>query len=244
MPYGPEHPFRDVHSANASGRMDHCLPRPSMPCHSSYMDILSSDALLVVDVQNDFVCGSMAIPGAETVIAPINRVVALFPVVIVATDWHPPGHVSFRSSHPGVEGDAVAVGYGTQRMFPDHCVQGSWGAELHPALRLDQAQLILRKGFRLHVDSYGCFTENDGVTDTGLAGYLRARSVGRVFLAGLARFGCVAASALGAVEADFSAELIEDGTAGREGPGDAEVCRRLVEAGVSWTYSRDLVAQG
>ncbi len=207
------------------------------------MDILPGDALLVVDVQNDFVRGSMAIPGAEAIVAPINRLAASFPVVVVATDWHPPGHVSFRSSHPGLVGDTVAAGYGTQRVFPTHCVQGSWGAELDPALRLDRAQMILRKGFRADVDSFGCFTENDGVTDTGLAGYLRARAITRVFLVGLARLGCVAASALGAVGAGFEAVLIEDATAGRPGPDDGDIRQRLAEAGASWIQSLDLPAQ-
>lgn len=201
------------------------------------------DALLVIDVQNDFVSGSMAVPGAERIIGPINRIAARFANLVIATDWHPADHVSFASAHPGAcHGDAVAVPYGRQRVFHDHCVQESWGAELAPGLRLSRAQLVLRKGYRREVDSFSCFYENDDTTPTGLGAYLRARSIERVFCTGLARFGCVMASALGAARDGLIAYMVEDASAGRETPEEDLLRRRLAEAGVRWLESHELMA--
>ena len=118
------------------------------------MTISDNDALLVIDVQNDFVDGTMAIPGASAIVEPINALAAAFTNIVIVTDWHPADHVSFASAHPGARhGDSVAVPYGVQRVFHDHCVQESWGAELHPGLRLGKAQMTLRKGYRRSVDS-------------------------------------------------------------------------------------------
>ena len=209
------------------------------------MIISGHDLLLVIDVQNDFVRGSMAIPGAEAVVAPINRLAALVPNLVVVTDWHPPDHVSFASAHPGSRpGDTVATDHGPQSVWSDHCVQGSWGAELDSGLALGAAQLILRKGYRPGVDSYGCFYENDEVTATGLGGYLRARGIRRVFCAGLARFACVTQSALGAVRDGFAAVMVEDATAGRVRDTDEAARAELKRAGIGFVHSRAVGVTG
>lgn len=178
--------------------------------------VADTDALIVVDVQNDFISGSMAIPDSKSIIPVINRLAQTFAHVIVAQDWHPPGHVSFASAHPGHKhGDTVAVSYGPQRVFNDHCVQGTNGAELDPGLELTRAELVLRKGYRRDVDSFSAFFENDQKTATGLAAYLRARGIKRVFCTGVALFGCVKATAEGGHREGFAALIIEDASKGR-----------------------------
>jgi nicotinamidase/pyrazinamidase len=207
------------------------------------MTISGQDALIVIDVQNDFTRGSMAVPGAESVIAPTNRLAPLFPNLVVVTDWHPPGHVSFASAYPGARpGDTVSLPYGEQGVWADHCVQGSWGAELDAGLALGAAQLLLHKGYRRGVDSYGCFYENDRTTSTGLAGYLRARGIARVFCAGLARFVCVAHSALGAAQDGFAVMMVNDASAGQLRDTDAAMRAKLDRAGVGWVHSRTLTS--
>lgn len=164
------------------------------------MQINAHDVLLVVDVQNDF-CpgGALAVPGGDEVIAPIHRVAPCFHHVILTQDWHPADHSSFAASHPGKQPfESLQMPYGEQTLWPPHCVQGSPGAEFHPALHLPQAELILRKGYRRDVDSYSAFFENDRTTATGLAGYLRERELSRIFLAGLAYDYCVTYSAIDA----------------------------------------------
>jgi nicotinamidase/pyrazinamidase len=168
--------------------------------------------LLVVDVQNDF-CpgGALAVRDGDGVVPVINRLARQFAHVILTQDWHPPGHHSFASQHPGREPfESVALDYGPQTLWPDHCLQGSHGAAFHPGLDTGRAELVLRKGFRATIDSYSAFMENDRRTSTGLAGYLRERGLRRIFLAGLATDYCVAWSALGAASAGFEAILIED----------------------------------
>jgi nicotinamidase/pyrazinamidase len=164
------------------------------------MQIDAHDVLLVIDVQNDF-CpgGALAVPRGDEVIAPIHRIAPRFEHIILTQDWHPPNHSSFAASHPGKQPfDSIELAYGAQTLWPPHCVQGTKGAEFHPALHLPQAELILRKGFRPDVDSYSAFFENDQRIPTGLAGYLRERELTRVFLAGLAYDYCVGFSALDA----------------------------------------------
>ena len=164
------------------------------------MQITAHDVLLVVDVQNDF-CpgGALAVPGGDGVIAPIHRVAPYFRHLILTQDWHPADHTSFAAAHPGKQPfESVELPYGEQTLWPVHCVQGSKGAEFHPALHLPQAELVLRKGFRREVDSYSTFFENDRKTPTGLTGYLRERELSRVFLAGLAYDYCVTYSAMDA----------------------------------------------
>ncbi len=176
------------------------------------MKTTSSDVLIVVDVQNDF-CPGGALPVADgdKVIEVIHRIAPAFGHVILTQDWHPPGHHSFACVHQGKgHFDSIEVAYGTQTLWPDHCVQGTWGAEFHPSLQLPQAELILRKGFRPHIDSYSAFFENDRSTPTGLTGYLRERGLTRVFLAGLAYDYCVGYSALDARRLGFDAVIVRD----------------------------------
>ena len=174
------------------------------------------DVLLVVDVQNDF-CpgGALAVPRGDEVVPLINRLALGFAHVVLTQDWHTAGHVSFASAHPGRKPlDTVELPYGTQVLWPDHCVQGTPGAALHPALAIPHAELIIRKGFRRQVDSYSAFCEADRTTPTGLAGYLRERGLERVFLVGLATDFCVAWSALDARARGFDATVVEDACRG------------------------------
>ena len=163
-----------------------------------------TQALIVVDVQNDF-CpgGALAVPGGDEVVAPINAMMAQFDAVILTQDWHPAGHSSFASAHPGkAPFETVEMPYGTQVLWPDHCVQGTGGADFHKDLRTD-GDLIVRKGFRPAIDSYSGFFENDRTTHTGLEGYLRTRGISRLTLAGLATDFCVAFTALDAARLGF-----------------------------------------
>jgi nicotinamidase/pyrazinamidase len=176
------------------------------------MRIDEHDVLLVIDVQNDF-CpgGALAVPLGDEVIAPIHRIAPRFEHIVLTQDWHPSNHFSFAASHPGKEPyDSIEVNYGTQTFWPPHCVQGTRGAEFHPALELTQAELILRKGFRPQIDSYSAFFENDRTTPTGLAGYLKERGLTRVFLAGLAYDYCVGYSALDARRLGLPAFVLRD----------------------------------
>ncbi|HEX4769911.1 MAG TPA: bifunctional nicotinamidase/pyrazinamidase [Bryobacteraceae bacterium] len=176
------------------------------------MTITNRDVLLVIDVQNDFCPGGM-LPVADgtQVVQPIHRAARHFEHVILTQDWHPPGHHSFASGHPGKQPyETIELSYGLQTLWPDHCVQGSTGADFVPSLALPQTELILRKGFRGEIDSYSAFFENDKVTSTGLAGYLRDRGLMRVFCAGLAYDFCVGYSALDGRTAGFDAVVLRD----------------------------------
>src|SRR5271165_3698010 len=147
-----------------------------------------NDVLIVVDVQNVF-CpgGTLAVPRGDEVVPIVNRLAARFRNVVLTQDWHPAGHFSFTSTHPGKKPlETIAAPYGPQVLWPDHCVQGSWGAEFHPGLDIPHAALVLRKGVARAIDSYSAFYENDRTTPTGLIGYLRTRGLSRIFLAGLA----------------------------------------------------------
>ncbi|QAX31216.1 bifunctional nicotinamidase/pyrazinamidase [Leisingera sp. NJS204] len=164
-----------------------------------------TQALIVVDVQNDF-CpgGALAVPGGDEVVAPVNAMMDRFDAVILTQDWHPAGHSSFASSHPGKDSfETTEMPYGTQVLWPDHCVQGSDGAAFRKGLRTD-GDLIIRKGFRPGIDSYSGFFENDHSTPTGLEGYLRSRGITALTLAGLATDFCVAFTALDAARLGFS----------------------------------------
>ena len=173
-------------------------------------------ALIVVDVQNDFCPGGrLAVPDGDAVVAPINRLIERFDNVVLTQDWHPSGHSSFASSHSGqVPFASIAMPYGQQTLWPDHCVQGTEGAEFHPALAWRKAQLVIRKGFRPAIDSYSAFFENDRKTATGLAGYLRERGLTKIVLAGLATDFCVAYSALDARRLGFSVSVVADASRG------------------------------
>ena len=176
------------------------------------MHIDGHDVLIVIDVQNDF-CpgGALQVPAGDEVIAPIHRIAPRFQHIVLTQDWHPPNHSSFASSHPAKQPfESIQLSYGAQTLWPPHCVQGSRGAEFHPALRLPQAELIVRKGFRREIDSYSAFFENDRTTPTGLAGYLLERNLTRVFLAGLAYDFCVAYSALDARRLGLPTFVVRD----------------------------------
>jgi nicotinamidase/pyrazinamidase len=168
--------------------------------------------LLVIDVQNDFLPGgALAVPRGDEVIATINRLTARFANLIATQDWHPAGHVSFASSHPGRQPfETMELDYGAQVLWPDHCVQGTRGAELAAALDLTRAQAIVRKGYHAYTDSYSAFVEADRKTPTGLAALLRERGIGEVYCCGLATDFCVAWSALDAQAAGFKTTVIED----------------------------------
>jgi len=175
-------------------------------------EIGEADVLLVVDVQNDF-CpgGTLAVPRGDEVVDLVNRLGVRFQHVVLTQDWHPSGHRSFASANPGRQPyETVAFPYGPQVLWPEHCVQGTPGAQFHGALQLPHAELVLRKGYRRAIDSYSAFYENDHTTPTGLAGYLRERGLGRVFLAGLALDFCVRYSAEDAQRCGFAVIVVED----------------------------------
>lgn len=202
-----------------------------------------SDVLLVVDVQNDFCPGGrLAVPRGDEVVAPINRLMRRFRHVVLTQDWHPPGHQSFASAHPGrTPYETVVLPYGRQILWPDHCVQGTSGAAFHPELDLTAAGLILRKGADARIDSYSAFVENDRETATGLAGYLRERGCKRVFLAGLAFDFCVLWSAEDATRQGFQAVVVEDACRSLDVAGsDADARRRLQALHVVLVASADV----
>jgi len=170
-----------------------------------------NEAIIVIDVQNDF-CpgGALAVEGGDEIVAPINALVPDYAVRVFTQDWHPDGHSSFASSHDGKEPFSVTeMAYGPQVLWPDHCIIGSHGAEFHPRLVTRPADLILRKGFRPAIDSYSAFFENDHTTPTGLEGYLRTRGVDTITLVGLATDYCVNFSAVDAAKLGFKVTVIE-----------------------------------
>ena len=177
---------------------------------------LEDAALVVVDVQNDF-CpgGALEVPDGDAVVTVINAIAPRFPALVLTQDWHPPGHLSFASSHEGkAPFETTALPYGEQVLWPDHCVQGTHGAAFHRDLDTDGADLVLRKGFRRAIDSYSAFYENDRSTPTGLAGYLRSRGISRLLFAGLATDFCVAWSAIDGAREGFEVAVIEDACRG------------------------------
>jgi len=170
------------------------------------------DVLIVIDVQNDF-CpgGALAVADGDAVIGVIHRIASLFEHIVLTQDWHPAGHSSFATSHPGKRPfEQIELSYGQQTLWPEHCIQDSNGAQFHSALHLPQAELILRKGFDRAIDSYSAFFENDRTTPTGLAGYLEERDLTRVFVAGLAYDYCVGYSALDARRLGLPAFILRD----------------------------------
>jgi len=194
----------------------------------------SSDVLLAVDLQNDF-CpdGALAVPRGDEVVAVINGLARSFPHVVLTQDWHPKDHLSFASQHPGAKPyDNFAAPYGPQVLWPDHCVQGTPGAAFHPSLAVPHAELVIRKGYHRAIDSYSAFRENDRVTKTGLAGYLRERGFERIFIAGLALDFCVRYSAEDAAEEGFAVVVIED------------ACRAIDLSGSLAATQQSLAARG
>ncbi|HMF64185.1 MAG TPA: bifunctional nicotinamidase/pyrazinamidase [Edaphobacter sp.] len=188
------------------------------------LTLAPTDTLLVIDVQNDF-CpgGALAVKDGDQVVPIISQLSQRFEHVILTQDWHPAGHISFASSHPGTQPFAtIEVAYGPQTLWPDHCVRGTRGADLHPGLDISHAELILRKGFRSEIDSYSAFLEDDHTTPTGLASYLRERGLKRLFLCGLAYDFCVRFSAIDGTAAGFECLVIEDATRAVGLPGSVE----------------------
>ena len=196
---------------------------------------MSDQALIVIDVQNDF-CpgGALAVPGGDGIVPVVNELIAGFEHVVLTQDWHPPEHSSFASSHPAKQPfESVTLSYGGQTLWPDHCIQGSAGAMFHPGLRWTKAELVVRKGFRTAIDSYSAFFENDHAAPTGLAGYLRERGIGALTLAGLATDFCVAFSALDAVKLGFAVSVRLDACRGIDlGGSMSAMTARMRDAGV------------
>ena len=201
-----------------------------------------SCALIVVDVQNCFISGSLAINEGDAVVPVINRIAGAFQNVALTQDWHPLGHVSFASRYPGRKPlDSVPVSYGTQVLWPDHCVQGTDDAAIARDLSVPQAELIIRKGFHKDVDSYSAFREADHKTSTGLEGYLKERGIRRLFVCGLATDFCVAQTALDARQAGFETYVIEDACRGVDFNASlARAWRAMSAAGVRRIQSTDL----
>ena len=213
---------------------DRPLPQPFQP--------QPTDLLVVVDVQTDFLPGgALAVPHGDAVIPVVNRLATRFAHVICTQDWHPPGHASFASTHPGRTAfDTIALPYGPQVLWPDHCVQGTPGAALAEGLELPGAELVIRKGFHASIDSYSAFAEADGST-TGLAAYARARGFTRIVLCGLATDYCVGWSALDARREGFAVALVEDGCRGIDLGGSLVTAWAAMDAaGVTRLVSEDL----
>ena len=203
---------------------------------SSAVSIRDTDLLLVIDVQNDFCAGgALAVPDGDAVVPVINRLAARFAHVALTQDWHPGGHSSFATSHRGkAPFETVAMAYGTQTLWPDHCIQGSLGSDFHSGLAWTKAELVIRKGFRPAIDSYSAFFENDHATPTGLAGYLRERGIDTLTLVGLATDFCVAFSALDAVKQGFRTTVRLDACRGIDLNGSLEtMLAKMRDAGVT-----------
>ena len=218
---------------------------PRMARAADKIAIDNKSVLLVIDVQNCFLPGgSLAVKDGDQVVPVINRIAKSFANVVMTQDWHTAGHVSFASSHSGKKPfELIDLNYGKQVLWPDHCVQGTEGAALSKDLNIPQAELILRKGFHKDVDSYSAFTEADGKTSTGLAKYLEARGLGRVFVAGLATDFCVAWSALDARKAGFETYVIEDACRGIDTQGSlTKAWADMDKAGVKRIQSSDIAA--
>lgn len=190
-----------------------------------------TDALIVIDVQNDF-CpgGALAVAEGDRIVPHVNMLMADAPIVVLTQDWHPAGHLSFAQHHGAAPFTTTVMPYGVQTLWPTHCVQNTDGAAFHPDLECDHADMILRKGYRSGIDSYSAFFENDQVTPTGLAGYLRERGVTDVTLVGLALDFCVAWSALDAVKSGFRVRVLEEACRAIDLDGSLDAARQAMRA--------------
>lgn len=201
-------------------------------------------ALLIVDLQNDF-CpgGSLAVPDGDSIIPTVNKLVNVFDAVIQTQDWHPAGHSSFASSHEVKEPyDTVEMDYGIQVLWPDHCVQGSMGAEFHPELNTLKTQVVIRKGFRKAIDSYSTFYENDQETTTGLTGYLNQRGITDLYTVGLATDFCVKWSILDGIDEGFNMHIVKDAVKGIDLDGSLDAAwNEMKDKGVNIVTSEDLL---
>ncbi len=201
-------------------------------------------ALVIVDIQNDF-CpgGALAVPGGDEVIEPVNKLAGEFDCIVQTQDWHPQDHLSFASNHDGKEPyETTEMDYGEQVLWPDHCVQGTKGAEFHPELKTRPSQLIVRKGFRKHIDSYSAFFENDNETVTGLHGYLQERGVSELFVVGLATDFCVKWTVLDGLKLGYDVHLVEDAVRGIDIDGSVDAAmQEMKDAGVVLTHSKEII---
>ena len=203
----------------------------------------ATDVLIVVDIQNCFTAGgSLAVPKAEEIIPLVNRIAKGFQNVVLTQDWHTPGHVSFASSHANKKPfDMIDLAYGKQVLWPDHCVQGTPGADIHKDINIPHAQLVIRKGYRKGVDSYSAFYEADKKTSTGLGGYLKQRGINRAFCVGLATDFCVAWTAMDARREGLASYVIEDAARGIDAQGSlAAAWKAMAARGVKKIQSADL----
>lgn len=201
-------------------------------------------ALIVVDVQNGFTPGgNLAVAHADEIIPNINQLATYFENIIITQDWHPENHISFAENHAGKNAfDTIELDYGTQVLWPKHCVQGTHDAELHPKLNLPTAQLIIRKGFHSHIDSYSAFMEADHKTTTGLAGYLKERAIDTVYIVGIATDFCVAWTAIDATQLGFKTFVIEDATKGINLNGSLEKAwQNMLASGVQRIFMKELI---
>jgi len=203
------------------------------------------NALLIVDVQNDF-CpgGALGVPEGDKIVPIVNQLTKEFEVVILTQDWHPAGHSSFASTHAGEEPyDTIEMPYGQQVLWPDHCVQDTAGSEFHPNLQTNRSQLIIRKGFRKDIDSYSAFFENDDTTSTGLKGYLQDRGVDSLYVVGLATDFCVKWSVLDGMQEGFEMYVVEDAVAGIDLDNSVEKAwSDMLEGGANKVTSQQLLS--
>ena len=206
---------------------------------------MSGSVLIVVDVQNDFLPGgALAVSDGDAVIAPINALAECFDHVVLTQDWHPPGHVSFATTHEGRQPlEKLRLDDGREQvLWPEHCLRGSHGAALAASLRLDKAELVIRKGYRVGLDSYSAFLEADGMP-TGLAGYLRERGLTRVVVVGLATDFSAGFTAIDAAHAGFDTMLVEDATRGIDAAGSLARARTaMMDAGVAIGRIAEIIA--
>lgn len=203
------------------------------------------NALLIVDLQNDFCTnGALEVPRGSSIVPVVNKLIHSFDAVVQTQDWHPAGHHSFASSHENKEPyDTVEMDYGTQVLWPDHCVQGSDGAAFHPELNTTKTQVVIRKGFRKKIDSYSTFYENDHETTTGLTGYLNSRGITDLYTVGLATDFCVKWSILDGIREGFTMHIVEDAVKGIDLDGSlAAAWDEMKEAGVTITSSGALLS--
>ena len=188
--------------------------------------------------------GAQAVPGGDQIVPTINKLADRFEVGILTQDWHPAGHSSFASSHPEKEPyDTIEMPYGTQVLWPDHCMQHSEGSDFHPDLQTNKGQLIIRKGFRKDIDSYSAFFENDDTTSTGLKGYLRDRGVDTLYVVGLATDFCVRWSVLDGMKEGFEMHVVEDAVKGIDLDGSVDQAwKEMLEAGARKVSSNELLS--
>lgn len=201
-------------------------------------------ALLIVDIQNDF-CpgGALEVPNGDSIIHTVNKLTDHFDAIIQTQDWHPGGHHSFASSHSEKDPfDTIELDYGTQVLWPEHCVQGTWGAEFHPDLVTEKTQVIIRKGFRKEIDSYSTFFENDQKTTTGLTGYLNQRNITDLYTVGLATDFCVKWSILDGIDEGFSMHIVKDAVRGIDLEGSLDTAwKEMKQKGVKITTSQEIL---